>query len=57
MLQDMVEVGVSHRTLTSITLLTVKFPYFSHRPNEECNAIFLADVQQELTQGTLPSRK
>lgn len=37
-------------------LLTVKFPYSSHRPNEECKAIFLAGLK-EPTQGNLPLRK
>lgn len=31
-------------------LITVKFPYFSHRPNEECKAIFLAGIKKKKNQ-------
>lgn len=57
MLQDTQEEGASHTSPTPITLLLAgTFPYFSHRPNEVCKAIFLAGVKEQ-TQGNLPLRK
>lgn len=59
MLQDTKKVGVSpwpNSNYTASKLSTVKFPYFSHRPNEECKAIFLAGVK-EPTQGNIPFKQ